>query len=198
MDLDDDEDTNVSGFSPRRSFPMGTSAVAVTSAASFFSEPRFPNSTVTFDERGRAHRGDGPAVLHFDGKGDYYWHGVQVPQHVVMAPEKITVEEIDFEENAEVRRVMLERFGVERFLKQCKAKLVHTDETGKLFRWRAREGGRGEEALQFVVVKNSTPEPDGTYKDYYLRVPPGVTTARAAVAWTFGMDARQYKPQKET
>ena len=32
---------------------------------------------------------------------------------------------------------------------------------------------------------NSTPEPDGTRRTYFLRVPPQMRTAREAVAWTF-------------
>jgi hypothetical protein len=42
-------------------------------------------------------------------------------------------------------------------------------------------------------VVNSTPEQDGTYRRYLLRVPPTTRTAREAVAWTFGFDnAREY------
>jgi hypothetical protein len=49
-----------------------------------------------------------------------------------------------------------------------------------------------------VRVKNSTPEPDGTYKEYFLRVPPTIKTAREAVAWTFEMDENEYKPKFES
>jgi hypothetical protein len=31
-----------------------------------------------------------------------------------------------------------------------------------------------------------------------LRVPPGTRTAREGVAWTFGMQAKDYKPKVET
>jgi len=47
-------------------------------------------------------------------------------------------------------------------------------------------------------VTNATPEPDGTVRQYVLRVPPTMTTAREAVAWTFGMDAEEYEPQMES
>jgi hypothetical protein len=43
-----------------------------------------------------------------------------------------------------------------------------------------------------VEVVNSTPEPDGTHRTYWLRVPPRTRTAREGVAWTFGMDAADY------
>lgn len=49
-----------------------------------------------------------------------------------------------------------------------------------------------------VKVVNSTPEPDGSYKDYFLRVPPTITTAHEAVAWTFGKTAETYAPAIET
>ena len=48
-----------------------------------------------------------------------------------------------------------------------------------------------DEPLRVVEVVNSTPEPDGTYRRYLLRVPPTTRTAREAVAWTFGFDDPQ-------
>ena len=57
----------------------------------------------------------------------------------------------------------------------------------------------------FLMVKvvNSTPEPDGSFKDYFIRVPPafgdGQHTARSAVAWTFEeSDEADYAPLVET
>ena len=49
-----------------------------------------------------------------------------------------------------------------------------------------------------VEVVNATPEPDGSFRDYLIRVPPRFRTARGAVAWTFGMEAREYRPKVET
>ena len=49
-----------------------------------------------------------------------------------------------------------------------------------------------------VEVQNSTPEPDGSVRTYFLRVPPGMASARAAVAWTFGLDGASYQPIVET
>src|SRR5258708_19796990 len=36
-----------------------------------------------------------------------------------------------------------------------------------------------------IEVINRTPEPDSSFKHYWLRVPPTMRTAREAVAWTF-------------
>jgi hypothetical protein len=49
-----------------------------------------------------------------------------------------------------------------------------------------------------VRVENGTPELDGTRKSYWLRVPPNITTAQEAVAWTFDTKAKDYQPQVQT
>ena len=77
------------------------------------------------------------------------------------------------------------------------------DVVGRLWRRRidaepTRWGPRREEPVVMVEVLNSTPEPDGTQKTYFLRVPPKLRTAREAVAWTFGLSGSQYRPEKET
>ena len=49
-----------------------------------------------------------------------------------------------------------------------------------------------------VKVVNSTPEADGSFKDYWLRVPPTITTAHAAVAWSFSETPASYAPEVQT
>lgn len=63
------------------------------------------------------------------------------------------------------------------------------DDYGRL--WRL---GRllDEEEYVAVEVVNSTPEPDGSFRRYFLRVPPHTKTARAAVAWSFDTSVRDY------
>jgi hypothetical protein len=48
-----------------------------------------------------------------------------------------------------------------------------------------------------LEVVNSTPEPDDSFKDYFLRVPPNARTAREAVAWTFDVPERKYVLQAQ-
>lgn len=55
-----------------------------------------------------------------------------------------------------------------------------------------------DEPVVMVEVVNSTPEPDGTRRTYWLRVPPRTLTAREGVAWTFGLSAEEYAPQRRT
>lgn len=64
--------------------------------------------------------------------------------------------------------------------------------------WRAERPG-GDTALVMVEVRNSTPEPDGSRRTYWLRVPPHVRTCQEAVAWTFGIEGPdQYQPIAES
>lgn len=132
----------------------------------------------------RLHNAAGPA-LESDIEPLYFWHGVLVPEHAVMRPEAITLEETHAEENAEVRRVLMERYGLARYLQDSGAQLIHQDELGELY----RTDVPGDEPLVMVKVMNSTEEPDGSRKPYFLRVPPQMTTARDAVAWTFGFES---------
>jgi hypothetical protein len=70
---------------------------------------------------------------------------------------------------------------------------VAEDDTGILWRQRWRW-----EAWAAVEVINGTPEPDGTYKRYFLQVPPTVRTPREGVAWTYGLSERHYRPAVRT
>nr|WP_261399447.1 hypothetical protein [Streptomyces misionensis] len=146
------------------------------------------------DEAGRLDRGDGPALAFPDGFALYAWRGMPVPAEFLDGLHGLTPSRIRQEENAELRRVMLEHYGYDRYLKESGAKPVHRDETGVL--WRVELPG--DEPQVMVEVVNSTPEPDGTHRTYWLRVPPRTRTAREGVAWTFGLQEAEYAPQRQT
>jgi hypothetical protein len=151
-------------------------------------------SLLKMDDRGRLHATAGPAFEWLNDVRDFYWHGVRVEAYVVENPERITVADIETEPNTEVRRVKMERFGQARYLVASGAQEIHRDDYGTLFR---REIP-GDHPLVMVKVVNATPEPDGTCREYFLRVPFTMETARAAVAWTFGKSPDDYEPEQET
>ncbi|UBU15000.1 DUF6745 domain-containing protein [Nonomuraea gerenzanensis] len=146
------------------------------------------------DDLGRPHRADGPAVSYADGFALHAWHGMPVPPGFGATMTGLTPERIRAEPNAELRRAMLEHFGIERYLAESGAEPVQSDETGVLWRIELPD----DEALVMVEVVNSTPEPDGTSRTYFLRVPPWVRRAREGVAWTFGLAEADYRPERET
>jgi hypothetical protein len=167
------------------------------------------------DEQGRLHREDGPAILCRDGFAVYGWHGVRVPERVIMQPESLSADDVLAEPNAEVSRVMLERMGIERFMASAQAEVLDRDtvmvstplameyrgepmvlETAEyqreLLRVRRREGDGNPNPI--VAVRVTCPS---TGHGYLLRVPPETVTCQEAVAWTFGMSASEYRPLVE-
>jgi hypothetical protein len=155
--------------------------------------------------RRRLHRADGPALVS-DIEDLYYWHGVLVPAKVVLQPERITLADIDLEPNTEVRRVMMTRYGYARYLRDSGAQCVHALpdnyyvrglQGAKLYRL-AR---RADTDVVMVAVRNSTPEPDGTRKEYMLRVDPRAydgeagRNSHAAVASTWRVGGKLYFPR---
>ncbi|MHC4644100.1 MAG: DUF6745 domain-containing protein [Planctomycetota bacterium] len=145
------------------------------------------------DDQGRLHNEDGPAYRYADGFSLYHVHGIKVPRDIIENPESITPERIENERNVEIRRIMILKMGMERYFEDAQFEEVSRDDRGTLYR-REISG----EPLQVVRVTNSTPEPDGTYKDYLLMVPPDVQTPTEAVAASFGLTPEQYNPDQET
>ena len=148
-------------------------------------------------EEGRPHSWDGRAALTWaDGEQLYFWRGIDVGARVGRDPEGIQLKDIHSRRNAEARRLLIERYGWDRYLRDSRAQRLAGDGYGTLWRVRSRDS---EGSAVMLEVENSTPEPDGSHKRYFLRVPPEVRTAREAVAWTFGFDAEgDYAPASES
>ena len=137
------------------------------------------------DDRNRPHCDTGPFCRWRDGSALYAVHGVRVPAWIIEKPERLTAKHIDDERNAEVRRVMIERFTAERWLRESGAKVVaeapadhpHVGlRTARLLRKEVED----DEPILMLDLLNSTPEPDGTVKRYFLRVDPNAYGGKAA------------------
>ena len=127
---------------------------------------------ISRDSQNRPHSNTGPSHRWRDGWSLYHIHGVRVPEYVVTRPQEITIGLIRSETNAEVRRVMIGRYGYSRYCKDAGLTLVDSRSaddplvglrTAKL--WRDDANG-----ICLLDVLNSTPEPDGTTKRYTLAV----------------------------
>ncbi|MBS1954171.1 MAG: hypothetical protein JST89_08295 [Cyanobacteria bacterium SZAS-4] len=136
---------------------------------------------------------DAPSIEYADGWGVYSAHGMTVDPRVIVAPQTLTVEEIVKQYNLEVRRVMLERYGIEKFITDSGAELLNEDEFGQLYHLEMRQ-----DSFNMVRVFNRTAEPDGTFRMYFIAVPPDIATARDGVAWSFNMKGEDYDPRVET
>ena len=119
------------------------------------------------------------------------WHGVRVPEYVIMRPHKITPDKIMNEQNTEVARAMLERYGQDNFIRNGGFTIQQSDDYGELYRV---EFANRDEPIVAVKVKDAS-----TDREYFLYVPPHIQTAHEGIAWTFGYDnVTDYNPDKET
>lgn len=166
------------------------------------------------DDLGRLHRTNGPAYisptsciwyeegrkhgLSVDvwGSMSYWFEGISVPRCFVMSPEELTLKDVFSYTNAEVRYVgvkILDYSVIQ--ASEHYALIDHDDETNaELFHIE----GIFTEPMAMVKVINGSPEPDGTYKKYFLQVPPDEKTCKSAIAWTFRKTETTYNPKVET
>ena len=122
------------------------------------------------------------------------WQGTPVDERTAFRPEELCAADLLRVRNVTHRRVLLERFGLDRFM----------HEVGGLVLDRDRDAGGVRQLLSVPlpddeplhVLRVSCPS---TAHVYVLRVPPHVRTCRRAAAWLAGFEhERDYRPLIET
>jgi hypothetical protein len=168
------------------------------------------------DDRGRLHSLTGPACAYPDGWKIYAVHGVRVPANIIENSSAITIKDINSTTNIEIRRVMIDLYkrdqkisGAAAYIRDAGGQRLDCDERfGTLWQCNLVD----DEPIVMVEVINSTREPDGSFRHYFLRVDPQIRpllgnnqfgapqkpTAANAVASTFGMTGDQYAPVIES
>jgi hypothetical protein len=139
--------------------------------------------------------GSGVTVLppQLDGVG-LRWRGVPIDARIAFRPETLGHEEVLAERNAERRRVMLERYGLDRFMADAEAEVLDEDQDPGGQRRLLRLTLEDDEPLVCVTVVCPS-----TARQFVLRVPPTMRTCRQAIAWTAGFDDPDlYDPAIET
>jgi hypothetical protein len=84
------------------------------------------------DAAGRLHSATGKCMEYHDGWGFWAWHGVRVPEKVILAPEQLTWEDLLGERDVEVRRIMQERMR-SRFVPELGGVAIDAGPRGTLF-----------------------------------------------------------------
>jgi hypothetical protein len=134
---------------------------------------RFPSSVKWRD--GLLHCEDGKAVEFRSGWGLYSIGGIPVDEQIVMRPESQTVDQIDKEQNNDVRSIRIERFGWARYLKEsgaeCRCERLNAVSNTPEAIYRTR---RGEQ--RFVVGCS-------TGRLFSLGLPPEIETCEQAQSW---------------
>ncbi len=94
-----------------------------------------------------------------------------------------------------VRRAIRERLGTQRFVELVGGKVIDEGGYGKLIEIKldSRTMHDPERVAHYVQMQDSS-----TQRQDYRRVPPSITKADEAIAWTFGLAASEYRPGEET
>jgi hypothetical protein len=153
-----------------------------------------PVATARLDAEQRPHGEDAAALAWADGTAAFAWHGRLVSPELIERDDPIDIFRILRERDADRQEVLIGRYGLGRFLLDARADEIHHDDCGRLYRLQRRR----REPIVAVRVRNGTPEKNGSFREFWLRVPPGITTAWAAVAWTFGLTTDQYDPTMQS
>jgi hypothetical protein len=148
------------------------------------------------DPNHRPHAENGFAI-EFETSGLCAWKGLLVPDSYILNKDAITKQDILNERNVELRRALMEIIGPKRFSSLLDLETIDQsiDAQGNLqslYRTREKDNLINAHLFFAHVVCPST------QRTYYLPVPPHLTTAQDAVAWTFGLDGDTYHPSVET
>lgn len=149
-----------------------------------------PPTDVKKDPAGRLHAADSAAIAWSDSFGIWCEHGHSTaPPLPGRQPTLSEIQRIMAEPNLAVRRLMIERYGMDRLVESEYATLLHTSGTSALFRILLPD----DESI--VLVRVVCPS---TKAVHFLRVPPGTRRCEQAIAWTFSLPETRYAPTKET
>ena len=145
---------------------------------------------VLFDAQKRAHSPKEAAIKYRDGWGVYCWHGTAIDKDWILKPEE-SINPLK-ETNQELRRIGFEILGWDRAMSKIPHEVIQADDFGQLIRTK-QSLNDGDQFALFVKVQDPS-----TDRQYLLRVPPTVKTAKEAVGATFGLKEDEYDPIKET
>jgi hypothetical protein len=123
------------------------------------------------DGLNRPHCDDGPFCEWADGTKLYAIGGQYVPQYVVERPDLITIEKIQKETNAETRRIMIDRYGTDKYLLETEAQVLDLDERPGNTRCLIQDNT----GSKWLVGMDGSTE-----RTYYMPVPEESTTCKEA------------------
>ena len=142
-----------------------------------------------FDSHNRLHAEGKPAIEFADGWKFYYYHGLRLPEkYGKFHPTQWQSQWILAEENAGVRRVLIQAIGYVRICQELSAKQIDSWQEYALLQidntW---------DLEQIYLLKMTCPS---TGLIHALRVPPNLTSAREAIRWVnWDIDPEEFSVQ---
>ncbi|MBC7971807.1 MAG: hypothetical protein H7Z11_17055, partial [Verrucomicrobia bacterium] len=129
-----------------------------------------------FDSENRLHAEGEPAIRFVDGYSLYSYHGVTLPEkYGIVPPNQWQSEWLLTEDNAELRRVLIQGIGYARICQELQAAELNSWQEYTLLKIAA-----DADVEPIYLLKMTCPS---TGHIHALRVPPAMTTAREAIRW---------------
>ncbi len=141
-----------------------------------------------FDSQNRLHAEGEPAIEFADGWNFYYYHGVRLPEEYgKFHPNKWQSQWLLAEENAELRRVLIQGIGYDRLIQELEAKQIDTWQEYALLQIDKAD------VEPISLLKMTCPS---TGFIHALRVPPNLASAREAIRWVnWDIDPEEFSVQ---
>jgi len=124
------------------------------------------------------------------------WQGLRVDERVALHPEELSGQEVLATRNLELRRILLERIGLEKLVSEVGGLILNRDRDAggerKLVRIPLEAGDFEEGDEDIVAVCLTCPSTGGQYA---IRVPLWTRTCHEAAAWIAGFEnPDEYQP----
>jgi len=149
-------------------------------------------SVIKFDDQDRLHCPDGPVITYPGGVLNIYaWHGVLIPAAWIQNKLPSAAEALALE-NIEQRRACCEMIGWATILEELDSVVINDSndpQIGKLLEVEIPDSGKE----RFLIVTCGTGR-----EGIAIPVPPELTTALEAGAWTYGVAPEDYHPEVRT
>ncbi len=141
-----------------------------------------------FDSQNRLHAEGEPAIEFADGWNFYYYHGVELPEkYGQVHPNQWQSQWLLAEENAELRRVLIQGIGYDRLIQELEAKQIDSWQEYALLQI------DNADVEPICLLKMTCPS---TGFIHALRVPPNLTSAREAIRWVnWDIDPEEFSVQ---
>ena len=121
------------------------------------------------------HNDNGPAIAYSDGFSVWALNGVRVTKEIAETPaEKLNSKLILEEKNAEVRREIVRKIGIEKVCKDLNAKIIDRWEDYELLELDLQDGRK----RPYLKMKNPS------IKTYHIEgIAPNIKTVQEALVW---------------
>ena len=141
-----------------------------------------------FDSQNRLHAEGEPAIEFADGWKFYYYQGVRLPEEYgKVHPNQWQSQWLLTEENAELRRVLIQGIGYDRLIQELEAKQIDSWQEYALLQI------DNADVEPICLLKMTCPS---TGLIHALRVPPNLTSAREAIGWVnWDIDPEEFSLQ---